>query len=315
MPSDMQIPECTRMQLQPSCLLLAAINKPVEDQIQNLPQLQAALKSCWSKVQKGESFTAAADAELGSRRKVERLTWCLGQACQAKAREALAEACTVALHQDGRAGVLCIRYSACSADGAVFERGLLGCAHNFGTKSQDICHAVQQVLTEFCTDWQNNFDVGLYEHIRSVVELVDGDGASDEQRSLRLLTCRRGAIEPLFPCVRILSRDATHSARRLTKNPWSADPYLSSLFDQFVSSHGAIVRLIEYSPDLKHLFAENVAGDGEAEVNTIKNMGYAAHRFDSIARPISRLVTVFDSVWRTASLPAMPIYLGPRQLV
>ena len=280
---------------------LCTPKKDTDNEIRSRSHLKQALASCWDKTRKGESFVVAADEDIGSRRKVERLTWCLGQACQAKAREILAAASTIALHQDAREGVLCVRYAACSRDGKVLERGLLGCAHNFGTKSQHIRDAVQKILTVMCTDSKNCLDADLYEHIRATVELLDGDGASDEQRSLRLLTSGHGQAEPLFPNVKILCRDATHSARRLTKNPWSADAYLSNLFEQFISSHGAIVGLIEHSVDLKHIFAGHVAGNAEAEVNSVKNMGYAAHRFDSVAKPLSRLVTLFDSVWRTCN--------------
>ena len=65
------------------------------------------------------------------------------------------------------------------------------------TQRQHICHAGQ--LADMCTDWKNNLDADLYDHIRATVELLDGDGASDEQHSLRLLTSLQGDAGPLFP--------------------------------------------------------------------------------------------------------------------
>ena len=63
-------------------------------------------------------------------------------------------------------------------------------------------------------------DEALYAHIGASVELIDADGASDEQKTIRLLS------KTVFPNARFLCRDATHSARRLTKSPWTADAYL-----------------------------------------------------------------------------------------
>lgn len=80
-----------------------------------------------------------------------------------------------------------------------------------GTKSEDIQEGVLRILRDLCGE-----DDDLLLHICDSIELIDSDGACDEQKSLRLV-CE------IFPHARFLCRDATHSARRLTRNPWSAD--------------------------------------------------------------------------------------------
>ena len=70
---------------------------------------------------------------------------------------------------------------------------ILGLDLNPGTLSGEICNTIQRILKRFCTV-NEELDVELYEHIRDRVELLDADAASDEQRSLRLLTASRSTL-------------------------------------------------------------------------------------------------------------------------
>lgn len=259
-----------------------------EKPVRNKHELKSALQKTWDVVRKGSSFAAASGDEIGSRSKVARLTRALGTAVQEQDCEALRKAYTIALHQDTREGVLCLRYACASLDSVVVQRGVCGFCHHPGTKSEDIQAGVLSILQDLCGE-----DDDLLLHICDSVELIDSDGASDEQKSLKLL-------QDVFVHARFLCRDATHSARRLTRNPWTADRYLNEIIDQYILSADSICSVIHNSPDLRHVFGQHVSGDHGAEVQTIRNLGSSHNRFDSVSKPLGRFVTCFDSVWRTA---------------
>ena len=197
----------------------------VIQQDDNKTALQQALGEAWADAVKGLSFKAASNNTTGSRHKVARLIETLGEGLKENDRKVIRAASVVALHQDAREGVLCVRYTA-STETSV-HHGVVGFAHNWGTTSAHLVEAVQQVLRDFCTDYQGRFDEGLLRHFCQVTELLNGDGASDEQRSIRLLSSVRGGTPPVFPNIKVLVRDCTHGARRLTQRPWTVDRYLS----------------------------------------------------------------------------------------
>ena len=61
-------------------------------------------------------------------------------------------------------------------------------------------------------------DNDLFEHLRSIVEVVDADAAADEQRAIRILqgTAQSMAItqRAFFPNLKVVLRDRTHAATR-----------------------------------------------------------------------------------------------------
>ena len=256
--------------------------------------LREALEKVWRETRKGANFSSMTGDDTGSRMKIARMTEVLGHACKRESQELVRAAWTLALHQDVRHGVLCVRFSASSLDSQMIGRGVLGFCHNFGTKSEHIVEAVHEILVDFCSGRDGTVDKDLYEHICQSVELLDADGASDEQKVIRLLA------EVMFPAARFIVRDTTHSARRLTRSPWSADPYFSELVDTYITGGASIVMTILHSPDLRSQWCGFVAGDQDAEVNTIRFLGCSKDRFDSTTVPLSRFVVAFDSVWRTA---------------
>lgn len=257
----------------------------------NKTALKQALSEVWADAVKGLSFQAASNNTTGSRHKVARLIETLGEGLKENDRKVIRAASVVALHQDSREGVLCVRYSA-STETSV-HHGVLGFAHSWGTTSAHLCEAVQEILRDFATDYQGRFDEGLLRHLCQVTELLNGDGASDEQRSIRLLSSARGGTPPVFPNIKVLVRDCAHGARRLTSRPWTVDRYLSFVIEKYVSRSDSIIHLIQNSPDIKSIFASH-CGKGPT------NLRFAAHRYDSMYKPLSRLVTQFDAVWSTA---------------
>lgn len=257
-------------------------------------QLRAALQKVWEDTQKGGNFKSISGDQTGSRSKCARMTDVLGKACKLQDQEIVRQAWTMAIHQDVRQGVLCVRFAASSLDCQKVGRGILGFCHHFGTKSEHIVEAVQEVVLDFCSCADGNIDTELYEHICASVELIDSDGASDEQKAIRLLA------DSLFPNCRFLCRDATHSARRLTKCPWDADAFLAELMEVYITGSTSITSSIVHSPDLRAEWCGFVAEDKDSEVNTVRFLGYSKDRFDSTTTSLSRFVLAFDSVWQVA---------------
>ena len=119
---------------------------------------------------------------------------------------------------------------------------ILGLDLNPGTLSGEICNTIERILKRFCTV-NEELDVELYEHIRDRVELLDADAASDEQRSLRLLTAS------LFQKVMIHVRDPAHCARRLATSPWAVDTYLADVHSFYIQSQDSITNLMAQASD------------------------------------------------------------------
>lgn len=208
-----------------------------------------------------ESFRA--DSAVAGSKKASRLTWCLAEATRDEDRQFMAKACTTAILQDMRKDVLCIRFAAANAKLEV-RRGILGCASQFGTSAAKIRDATLKVVREFCSPrlhppegarLQGVPDVNekLLAHVLSTVELCVADAAADEQKVFRDLAGHAGR-DASFPNVKMVLRDHTHAATRLTKNPWKADPYLSSVFAKTITDRGCITALIRNSPAFKTQF-------------------------------------------------------------
>ena len=259
----------------------------------NTSSFNAAIQKAWEGCKKGESFRGLADSDLGSKDRVGRIVQVMGSVCLEADQKMLRKSEVLALYQDVRAGALCVRYSAVSRDSQSCSRGLLGLCHNAGTKALDLLDSMASIITRFCTLPSGEVDEQLFQHICHKVEFLQADAASDEQLTMRF------SEQELFMNVRVIDKDPTHAARRLLRNAWQADPYLSSVLSQYISSPEAMVSVIQYSADLKHLFEATVLQDEDAPFS-IKNLGFAAHRFDSQTKPLSRFIVLFDSIWSCA---------------
>ena len=263
------------------------------------PPMQSMM-DVWAELHKGASMRCVAELQTyGGRTKVEAIQTCLSEACLAHDRKMLADATVLAIHQDVRQGMMQVRYSACLPDWTV-QKGLLGLDLNPGTLSSEICETIKRIVQRLCTV-DGQFDNNLFDSIASKVELLDADAAPDEQRSLRLLTTH------VFPNVKAQVRDPAHCARRLATTPWSVDKFLADVHSFYIQSQDSITNVIQHSPDLRQMFGGNVEQVhcdlplSEATLKRIRSLDYAAHRFESMCKPLCRFVLLLDSIWRTAA--------------
>jgi hypothetical protein len=170
----------------------------------------------------GHSYTSMSD--VAGRSKAAMLTWCLAESLKNRERMFLRRALCIAIHQDARAGVLLVRFTAVDCHLNRLE-GVFGIARDFGTKSKDVFCATMQILRDFCTYHLDppssvdqsacRFDASLYEHIKNHIELFDADAASDEQRVGRLLR-GKSTVDRLecLPNIKMIMRDRAHAATR-----------------------------------------------------------------------------------------------------
>ena len=174
--------------------------------------------------QKGLSHSSSSG--IAHRHKVSQMRWCLAEAIKDIERSNIKRAIAIALHQDVRSQLFLVRYAAVMKDMSVV-RGVLGATKNFNTTSDDICQATIDICKSFCTprllppragNLQSMMDLQLFEHLRSIVEVVDADAAADEQRALRILQggakSMTIACKKFFPNVKVILRDRTHAATR-----------------------------------------------------------------------------------------------------
>jgi hypothetical protein len=163
-------------------------------------------------------------SDVAGRAKAAVLSWCLAESLKNIEKRFLRRALCIAIHQDGRAGTLLVRFTAVDVHLNRLE-GVFGIARDFGTKSSDVYLATLQILRNFCTihlappspvnPSVSQFDESLYDYIKDHIELFDADAASDEQRVGRLLL-GKSTVDQLehLPNLKMILRDRAHAATR-----------------------------------------------------------------------------------------------------
>ena len=253
-----------------------------------------------------EEVLNSAAQPLGAGKKRAHLTWCLAEAMKASDQERLQNAVAVALFRDERKGLISIRFRSVSRDLAVHS-GTLGCARDPGTGAASITKATLEVMQRACSRFANappeckqkpRLLQALYTHFRESVVAIAVDAAADEVTSAELM--RSSWDGPaLTPNLRFVLRDKAHGSRRITSRPWKCDAFLEETLDYFCFGRCAIAKLLQFSPEIRRIFASECAQDQQS-FGRVKNFRAAKHRFESHARPLGRSVLHLHSCLRTA---------------
>ena len=249
----------------------------------------------------------------GERRKKTSMAWCLYEAQREKERKFLAKAVCLSLAQDAstRGPLLLTRYVAC---GPSLERasGILRVAD--GKKisgAEDLAKSVLRGIRAMATKRRPH--AGMYtparpvkrlkslaDHIAAITEVFVADGAADEQLAGRMLLDNgtRGTGGQSLPNLRLVVRDKPHSARRLLQRTLPKDPFINNLMSTLLWSRGSLTKLVQYSAHFQDKFRQNQLRLSGGP--TVKDLSYAAQRFDSTARPLGRMIDHFDAFLQTA---------------
>ena len=129
------------------------------------------------------------------------------------------------------------------------------------------------------------------------MEIIDADGASDEQLAGRMM--RTSATLPsLFPKCLAVVCDRTHAARRLTSRPWAAYAFIKGVLDEIIWKRFGLLYMIEHSDTVSGIFnrfCAEVEGTGICATR-IKNLRKKKARFDSCTKPMGRMILWFDAL-------------------
>ena len=166
-----------------------------------------------------------------SRKKTVKIAWCLAEAVRSTVRDILRNSAQIALHTDAQGKFFSVRFTAVCAKTYSVSDGQLAMLEDIGTGSLAIMNAMMMALEKACVvrggapagaHCEPHVEAELLSHVKDVVKLLDADGASDEQRALRLVSGGRlpSAVHKL--------KDACHAARRLTSKPWRGDPDINA---------------------------------------------------------------------------------------
>ena len=148
---------------------------------------------------------------VGGRKKVRKIKHCLAQARLAFNKQALREAKSIALHQDGTKGIIAVRFTSCG-DSLEPYSGLLGVcnlAEHYNLKADGIQSGTMQIISDATSNKTNppamnvdrrdkshqGGDHELFEHVCSTVELWDTDAAEDEVLAGKLLAGARASSD------------------------------------------------------------------------------------------------------------------------
>ena len=110
--------------------------------------------------------------------------------------------------------------------------------------------------------------------------------------------------------IRIVNWDVAHATRRLTQRPWQADTFIKDVVGMFVTNRQcdrtktplSIIRLIQNSQEFRDLMKTNIDKLGKQQVgHRVCNFQFAAHRYDSVSKPIGRAVHHFRALLTTAT--------------
>ena len=262
---------------------------------------------------------------VGGQKKVRKIVWCLAEShrqikrCLWRAglgadQQPVVQSTT--LFQDTRKGRLSLRFTMGSSN---IERG----AGHFATvdiaenlDAMGIMQGTMKALTQFCTPFESpphyerphtpQVDSNLLDRVVSSVETYVSDSAGDEIRAGFMLAGQSTStlLLPKFPGLKIVLQDKPHATRRNLSRGFKPDPMLDEVLDRFVFGHNSPTRLIQNSMTFKAWFAQHVRQQ-DPDMSAVKaqeyvkDLGFAPHRFESVAKPLGRIALFFPAFLRT----------------
>ena len=257
---------------------------------------------------------------VGKRKKLIKMKFCLAEAIRVQTRLWLRTARSMTTHSDASKGRLLVRGQMCGED-LCPRHVLLGTANladDFESSALGVASAVVACLRDLATPMLGapfaaaedpDVDTDLLAHICDIVEVFNADAAADEQLAGRLLQttnldCNAADVHigQIFRNLIIINKDKPHGARRITSRTWKCDPYLGKLAQEIVMGPNSIAQLLQHSDVLRGVYARHVRALQHNPVwsTQINSLSAAKHRFDTWQKPFARLCFTFDAVLATA---------------
>ncbi len=256
------------------------------------------------------------DQVQARRRKLNTLEWCLWQALRDDERKFLRTADTVSIQMDERKARTLLTYAACQ--GTRVPRDVLAHYRHVNREAEDIARLVHKAVRHFCFFRQQHastnsarskprLDKRAQRNIIHRIEMFSADGASAEQLAGRLLhprVEREGAVEKL-PRLKMILRDKAHSVRRLTQRTFKVDPVLTNILDELVTGVKPIAQMLHQSEPIAKVFWAELKRQERASAapgDRVRDLSWAKHRFDGVAKPLGVCMWNLDAVISTCTI-------------
>ena len=267
-------------------------------------------------------------ANVGGQKKCRKMIWCLAEAFrewrQGVGVDQQKLIFSTTLFQDARKGRLCVRFASASSAAERLSGHIwtVDAAKDFSLDAIGAAKATKAAVRLFCTPCASPphherphtaaMDTDLYSLVSSSIESFVSDSASDEVRAGHLLAGQRASGDYIeaFPNLRVVSRDKPHTTRRNLSRGWNADAYLEDVAQRFWFGENSPAKMIQFSEVFRGWFASAIKQlePGLSAVKAqahIQHLGFAAHRYDSAATPLSRIVLFFFAFLQTTQRVAM----------
>lgn len=267
-------------------------------------------------------------SEVGGQKKCRKMAWALAEALRQKKRavwtatkglDGKPPVISSTIYQDARKGRLSVRYTVATSGGER-QSGHLGTV-DLGESADSISlmKSTDAILKMFATPYfapphvekpmaQPTLDPHLHSRLVNSIEAFISDSASDELRAGFMLAGQSttSVYSPKLPELKMVFRDRPHATRRNLSRNWKADAFISEVADMFLFNADSPIKMIQNSSIFQNWFASNIqrldsACDKVKAHKHVRNLHFAAHRFESIAAPLSRLVLFFPAVIQTVA--------------
>jgi hypothetical protein len=138
-----------------------------------------------------KSLEAGVDG-VATRKKFQRMQFCIAEARREIARKAMRTATTIVLHQDGRSPRLLTRFVTCS-ERLIVTRGSMPHAKHYRPDYRSVADETMEAIRIFCTPFHGapprprvqvrlpQLDEALEGHIKKTVEVLSADAAASQQ--------------------------------------------------------------------------------------------------------------------------------------
>jgi len=209
---------------------------------------------------------------------------------------------------------LLIKFQACDRTLSV-RFGVLGLLRNAGKTAPQIAAAVHTTVRVLCTSRAQHpsmnslksdtlatgtTDEALVANImnRIIFYVSDGDAATHLAGHMLHQKSERSALVAKMPNLRVVIRDRAHSSRHLNEHSFAADPVLQMLLQTAVLRPHSIARQLKDSQPLRAIFVAEAQNQLSRDdlIATVTDMSFAAQRFDSLQKPLGRIVLNLEAL-------------------
>ena len=257
----------------------------------------------------------------GDRYKLRRMLFCLAEASRQAKRHQFTTASQACMMHDGADSKLFARYALCTKD---IERkyGFLGVfdlvQQHKTADSLALASSLSSIITNSCTqfygapykspEWKEKhekLDEKAYNNIKVAISQLVADEAADEGRARELLVdtfdwdsvpdLHAEDVNNFLPNAYVHSIDKAHSAKRILQRNFNGIPQCKEVKDRMVQSRKSPGKIIHNSQQFQEQYNDAKIGERIWNNRKLKDLGMSACKFNSIARPLVRMVLTFHA--------------------